>query len=94
LTPKGRYFHCDKILDSAFYDIEWKPPRNKVFTIFSTSSNAFFKGAITLSKAHKILSERGNDFQLRIAGVDKESDVGRSITKICQNTVRSEKPKY
>lgn len=79
--PGCCYFHCDEVMDDDYYRIEWKRPKNDVFTIYCTSSNAFFKGAIILSKAMRIAKRQGLQINLRMAGVNKNSDIGRIIDR-------------
>lgn len=79
--PDCRYFHCDEVMDDEYYRIEWKKPKNDVFIVYCTSSNAFFKGAIILTKAVSIMKRQGLQINLRMAGVNKNSDIGRIIDR-------------
>lgn len=77
LSPQTRYFHCDEVLNDRFYDIEWKNGQTTSPIIYSTTSNAFFKGGLLLVEAMKILQERGyKDICLRMGGIDLQSELG------------------
>jgi glycosyltransferase involved in cell wall biosynthesis len=81
-NPLAHYYHCDEPLADIFYDLEWHPEQDQKSIIYSTSSNAFSKGGLILAKAISILNKRGFvNVQLRLAGLDAESDLGRTIRK-------------
>jgi glycosyltransferase involved in cell wall biosynthesis len=51
--------------------------------IFSTCSNALFKGGLTLVNSVAVLKQRGwNNFKLHLAGVDFDGEVGKRIVKV------------
>jgi glycosyltransferase involved in cell wall biosynthesis len=80
LNSGARYFHIDRVLGEIYYQAEWELQNSVDNRIFSLSSNAPFKGGITLVRAIAELKDQGNDtVRLRLAGVDKESNVGRHI---------------
>ena len=79
-NPRANYHHCDETLADIFYDLEWHPEHDQKDIIYSTTGNAFFKGGLVLVQAISILSKRGfNNIQLRLAGLDADSDLGRTI---------------
>lgn len=82
LNPRANYFHCDEPLADMFYDLEWHSENVKENIIYSTTGSAFFKGAMILVRAVSILRERGyKNVQLRLAGLDPECDLGRTMRR-------------
>lgn len=79
-NSRANYFHCDEALADIFYDLAWHPEQDQRNIIYSTTGNAFFKGGLILAQAISILSKRGfSNIQLRLAGLDADSDLGRTI---------------
>jgi len=82
LNPKGRYFHVDEIINPLFAEHSWRDADCDPILIYSTSSNAFFKGAPILVEAVGVLKKTGfPNLHLRMAGVDPASEVGIQIRK-------------
>ncbi len=83
LNRKAIYFHIDRVLAEEFYNQTWDIENTKEKLIFTTSSNAAFKGGITLVRALIELVKRGRkDVHLRIAGIHPSSIVGKNIVKL------------
>jgi len=83
LNRKAIYFHIDRILAEEYYKHSWQIADTKQDLIFTTSSNAPFKGGITLVRALIELKNRGWDrIQLRIAGIHPTSIVGKNILRL------------
>ena len=83
LNRKAIYFHIDRILAEEYYSHFWKYTETEKDLIFTTSSNAPFKGGITLVRALVELKKRGWDqVQLRIAGIHPTSVVGKNILRL------------
>ena len=83
MHPGARYFHCDEILSEPYYETAWDPDQARENIIYSTSSDALFKGAIILVHAFAELKRRGRrNIKLRIAGVTADSEPGMIIQKI------------
>ena len=82
-NPQAHYFPCDEVLADAYYDLEWQPPSGTAPVVYSTTSNAYFKGGLMLAQALAILDRRGwKDVRLHLGGLDACSDLGRSIAEI------------
>ncbi len=80
-NPRANYFHCDEVLGDAFYSLEWQAESTGP-VVYSTTSNAFFKGGLVLARALAILDRRGRkDIRLNLAGLDAGSDLGRTIVR-------------
>ena len=85
LNPGARYFHIDRVLGEIYYQAQWELQNSLDNQVFSLSSNAPFKGGITLVRAIAMLKDQENDtIQLKLAGVDKESNVGRYILDLIE----------
>ena len=83
LNPDAHYFHIDRVLRDDFYHASWSLEKNQERCLFSLCGNAAFKGGITLVRAIARLNKWGNSpVQLRLAGVNEDSMVGRNIQKI------------
>ena len=83
LNRKAVYYHIDRILADDYYGASWDIKKTKKNLIFTTSSNAPFKGGITLVRALVELKKRGRkEVYLRIAGIHPFSIVGRNITRL------------
>lgn len=83
LNRKAVYYHIDRILAEDYYNACWNYRKTEKNLIFTTSSNAAFKGGVTLVRALVELKKRGrDDVYLRIAGVHPTSIVGKNISRI------------
>ena len=83
LNRKAIYFHIDRILAEEYYGQSWKYENTEKGLIFTTSSNAAFKGGVTLVRAFIELTKRGRkDIHLRIAGIHPASVVGKNIKRL------------
>jgi glycosyltransferase involved in cell wall biosynthesis len=82
-NPAANYYHCDEVLAGDFYSLEWKNQNPDEEAIYSTGSNAFFKGGLTLARAVAVLKQRGRDnIRLRLAGIDTATEFGRALTAL------------
>lgn len=85
LNPEARYFHCDRVLSDGYYTTEWRAEAASRSVIYTTTTDAFFKGSLTLARAMAILKRRGwKDLQLRLAGTEANSYVGAAVTRLAQ----------
>ncbi len=83
LSPDAAYFHIDRVVGEAFYQAEWEEPQNPAPILYTTSSNAPFKGGLTLARAFLELHRRGHHhLRLHMAGIHPQSLVGRSIQRL------------
>ncbi len=83
LNPKANYFECNEILNPIYSQSEWRPNSQKGKTIYATSGDALFKGALTLVRAVCELKKRGRqDIQVRIGGVNPTSETGKLIERL------------
>jgi glycosyltransferase involved in cell wall biosynthesis len=83
LNRKAIYFHIDRILAEEYYNNTWKYENTSQNLIFTTSSNAAFKGGITLVRGIIELNKRGrHDVSLSIAGIHPTSIVGKNIRRL------------
>jgi glycosyltransferase involved in cell wall biosynthesis/LPS sulfotransferase NodH len=83
LNRKAIYYHIDRILAEEYYQQIWKIEDSYQNIIFTTSSNAAFKGGITLTRALIKLVKRGRkDIQLHLAGIHPLSVVGKNINRL------------
>lgn len=83
LNEHAMYFHIDRILGNEFYDAVWTIASSEAYTIFSLSSNAPFKGGITIVRALIKLNNRGyKNIQLRLGGISQDSSVGKFILRL------------
>ena len=88
LNRKAIYYHIDRVLADDYYQASWDYEKTEKNLIFTTSSNAAFKGGITLVRALVELKKRGrDDIHLRIAGVHPESIVGRNISRLEKKSI-------
>jgi glycosyltransferase involved in cell wall biosynthesis len=84
-NPQARYFHCDEVLADGYYTTEWRAEAASRAVIYSTTTDAFFKGSLTLARALAILKRRGwKDIQLRLTGVEARSYVGAAVTRLAR----------
>ena len=83
LNPGADYYHIDRVLGDMYYGPTWDQNAANQKLIFTTSSNAAFKGGVTLARAMIELMKRGReDIQLRMAGIHPLSRVGKSIKRL------------
>jgi len=87
INPAARYFHCDEVLAVRFYSTEWHPRAAGRPIIYTTTTDAFFKGSLTLARAVAVLKRRGwKDVQLRLAGSEARSHVGTAMTRLAKES--------
>lgn len=85
LNPAARYFHCDEVMTDTYYTTEWRTEAASQEVIYTTTTDAFFKGSLTLARAVAILKRRGwKDVQLRLAGAEARSYVGAAVTELAR----------
>lgn len=85
LNPGAHYFHCDEVLTDGYYTAEWRTEAAKQAVIYTTTTDAFFKGSLTLTRAVAILKRRGwKEVQLRLAGAQARSYVGLAVTELAR----------
>ena len=86
LNPQAKYFHIDRVLGDEYYKQKWSSDRARKKMVYTTSSNASFKGGGTLVKAFQELKMRGrDDIRLRMAGVHPHSRVGKTIQRMIRD---------
>lgn len=83
LNRKATYYHIDRVLADEYYHQSWNYESTRENILFTTSSNAAFKGGITLVRVLARLKERGrDDIKLHMAGVHPSSIVGRNVHRL------------
>jgi len=83
LNRKAIYYQIDRVLAEDYYHQSWKYEDTSENIIFTTSSNAAFKGGLTVVRALIKLINRGrNDIKLHIAGIHPSSIVGKNIQRL------------
>ena len=84
--PDANYHHCDNIINPIFYSQQWQGSNTDEVHLYSTCSNAIFKGSLTLVKGIKILKDRGHkNIKLRLAGMHPESEIGKMTSSFIQH---------
>jgi glycosyltransferase involved in cell wall biosynthesis len=74
ISPNSNYYYCQELLRDIFYKTKWKPKNNKIFTIFTTTSESFYKNVDIIFEATKILNQLNGDFEFewKVAGVQED----------------------
>jgi glycosyltransferase involved in cell wall biosynthesis len=67
INPKARYFHCDELMRSPFYNAKWDRKYCRQFSIFSPTGEYPIKGIHWLLKAAAILKREFPALKVRIA---------------------------
>jgi glycosyltransferase involved in cell wall biosynthesis len=77
LAPTSKYFICNEVLRSSFYDVEWRKIRfNDKIRIVTVSSDCLYKGFETIVKTAKILTLYHNlNFEWLVIGLQKKSEI-------------------
>jgi len=79
---QSNYYHCDEVLRSQFYKVNWIPKPNNTQIIYCLSSAFPYKGLDCLLMACHVLKNVGfNHFQLRISGDILNSSVGDALVR-------------
>lgn len=82
-NPAAEYYPINRVLGPLYYQAVWNPKEADRNLVYTTSSNAAFKGGVTLVRAFAELRKRGRDeIKLRMAGVNKGSRVGKAIHRL------------
>jgi glycosyltransferase involved in cell wall biosynthesis len=81
LSPHAKYFTVDRILKDKFYKHVWDSNNlyNKKIILMTTMSETVFKGFETIYKTAQIFDNQNIDFEWRIAGVNNNSWLVKSI---------------
>lgn len=84
LSKKSKYFTCNEIMRSNFYQTEWKnEKKNNSFTIISVFRNNIYKGLETIFLCKKILTENRPNYPIswEIAGITEEDEIPKLLQK-------------
>jgi glycosyltransferase involved in cell wall biosynthesis len=84
LSPGSRYFHCDEMIRSSFYQNEWHPKTsNSDYVIISTIRNNIYKGLETIMQCKIILHQAFPDQPVtwKIAGLLEEYEISYLVEK-------------
>lgn len=84
LSPGSRYFHCDEIMRSVFYQNKWVGnSKRETFTIISTTRKAIYKGLETILEGAMFVQRffPKYNFVWRVAGVRNTDEVSRLIER-------------
>ena len=85
LNPGAKYFKIHRVLGQKYYSAVWEQSESYPYRLYTTSSNASFKGGITLVRAMIELQRRGFlHLNLRIAGIHGESSTGKIILNLIE----------
>mgnify|MGYP001213158011 CR=1 FL=1 len=73
LAPRSRYFHCDEILRTVFYEKEWSNTNKTNLLIHSTLNNTPYKGFETICEALiELKGMNGIHLEWQIAGIEQD----------------------
>lgn len=79
----AHYYHCDEIINPVFFNSKWDPNKTRENVVYSTCSDALFKGSLSIVKSFALLKQQGRtDIKLRLGGVNINSVVGQFIKNI------------
>lgn len=89
-NPNVKYFPCEEILRTAFYENQWSKPEHSYLQLISTISTGAYKGIDTLLKAAAFLKEFSNvDFRWVVVGIDENDEWYKLAKKIYNITAES-----
>lgn len=84
LSPGSKYFHCDEIMRSLFYQKKWtyRSPRTQI-RIISTTRNTIYKGLETILECASYLKALFSDKEIvwEVAGVRSNDEVPLLLEK-------------
>jgi glycosyltransferase involved in cell wall biosynthesis len=78
LSPNSRYFLCNEVMRSGFYQNRWHEPENQnEYIITSTIRNNIYKGLETIFASKKLLKQHFPEFNItwRIAGINMKDEI-------------------
>lgn len=91
LNPSRKYYVCNEILRSEFFESEWRAPKNNtLFMLTTTVSSGLYKGLEMIFQTAKLLKLANFDFQWNVIGIsgsDSFAQITQRITKINPKTV-------
>lgn len=73
MAPQAHYHHVEEVIRKEFYQLKWKPLRNEIPVLFTTSSPSLYKGFENIIDTATILLKKGISFTWMVAGL-KETD--------------------
>ncbi len=76
INPNAKYFHCQRVIRSEFFDESWDLNSCKKFSIFISQGHAPFKGLHQVIKAIALLRPAFPRISVNIAGRNKQ---GKSL---------------
>ncbi|GHV57480.1 hypothetical protein FACS1894182_06420 [Bacteroidia bacterium] len=95
-APQAKYFSLNEMLKDVFYVAnKWEKKDNNKYIIYTTISNVTYKGLDLILKTAKLLKEYSTkDFEWRVAGMNKDSELVKFFEKILSIHSRDVHVKY
>ncbi len=84
LAPGARYFHCDELIRSAFWEHSWvdRTPHPGPAIVLGVFHGAIYKGLETLLQATKLMiGQTRKPVLLRVAGLSEDSEIVQVVKK-------------
>jgi glycosyltransferase involved in cell wall biosynthesis len=89
LSPDSKYFHCDEIIRSQFYSLQWLPKNRQTDCIMITTiRNTIYKGLETIFECKKLLNKINLEYKIiwKIAGVSETDEISCLIERKYKST--------
>jgi glycosyltransferase involved in cell wall biosynthesis len=82
IAPNAKYFYCQEIMREPFYHYIWEQKRGKIFRIFTTIRDVFYKNVDIIFEVTNLLEKYNSDFEFQwfIAGID-ENDISVKVMR-------------
>lgn len=82
LAPDAKYYYCQEIMRTPFYQVRWKPTQNKKHIFYTTIRDVFYKNVDIIYETCNLLNKYNQklNYEWRVAGVSEE-DITPKIMK-------------
>lgn len=79
LAPNSKYYECNEVLRSAFYNHKWHYVEKEEVIISTVMNGEIYKGFDTILRTAKLLKDINIKFKWNIYGVDESFSLRRAI---------------
>ena len=86
IAPNAQYFYCQEIMREPFYNVNWVPPKNGKYIIYTTITDTFYKNVDIIYETCNVLEKYNVNlkFKWRVGGVSA-NDITPTIMRKRKN---------
>jgi glycosyltransferase involved in cell wall biosynthesis len=82
-APSAKYYHCDEVIRTSFYNAKWEMPKSDNFIISSTLNADIYKGLDLILKTAVLLKQHTTlNFIWNIHGIKPDSEYANLVQNL------------